>query len=90
MNVAVTFQYQRDYSETKNKQKHHPICYYNKLFQTSVGCVDASITDWPSSFFIVDGLGVRRDYKMAIKFFNLASQTGKDINAVRSQFRLRV
>ena len=27
--------------------------------------------------FIADGLGVRRDYKMAIKFFNLASQTGK-------------
>lgn len=53
-------------------------------------CVDASITDWPSSFFIVDGLGVRRDYKMAIKFFNLASQTGKDITAVCSQFRLRV
>lgn len=62
----------------------------NKLFQTSMVCVDASITDWPSSFFIVDGLGVRRDYKMAIKFFNLASQTGKDITAVRSQFRLRV
>lgn len=25
---------------------------------------------------VTDGLGVRRDYKMAIKFFNLASQTG--------------
>ena len=25
---------------------------------------------------VADGLGVKRDYKMAIKFFNLASQTG--------------
>ena len=42
-----------------------------------MGCVDASITGWPFLLFIIDGLGVRRDYKMAIKFFNLASQTGK-------------
>ena len=54
-------------------------------------CVDASIIGWPFFLlFIIDGLGVRRDYKMAIKFFNLASQTGKDITAARSQFCLRV
>lgn len=53
-------------------------------------CVDASITGWPFLLLITDGLGVRRDYKMAIKFFNLASQTGKDITAVCSQFCVRV
>ena len=53
-----------------------------------MGCVDASITGWPFLLFIIDGLGVRRDYKMAIKFFNLASQTGKDVTAARSQFFL--
>ena len=56
------------------------------MFQKSLGCVDASITGWPFLLFIIDGLGVRRDYKMAIKFFNLASQTGKDITSARSQF----
>ena len=61
------------------------------MFQKSVGCVDASITGWPFFYlFVIDGLGVRRDYKMAIKFFNLASQTGKGITAVRSQFCLMV
>ena len=30
----------------------------------------------PLVFLVTDGLGVRRDYKMAIKFFNLASNTG--------------
>ena len=35
------------------------------------------ICDLNVYFLVVeDGLGVRRDYKMAIKFFNLASQTG--------------
>ena len=53
-------------------------------------CVDASITGWPFLLFIIDGLGVRSDYKMAIKFFNLASQTGKDITAARAQFYLRL
>lgn len=55
-----------------------------------MGCVDASITGWPFLLFIIDGLGVRRDYKMAIKFFNLASQTGKDITAAPSVFFFRV
>ena len=29
-----------------------------------------------SSFILAGGLGVRRDYKLAVKYFNLASQGG--------------
>ena len=39
-----------------------------------------SLLKFCSFLFAADGLGVRRDYKMAIKFFNLASQTGEIIN----------
>jgi TPR repeat protein len=38
--------------------------------------------------FIADGLGLKRDYKQAIKFFNLASQSGMEIYFLPSRFLL--
>ncbi len=45
----------------------------NLYFSRSVSCVTRPISN---RVMVAGGLGVRRDYKMALKYFNLASQSG--------------
>lgn len=47
----------------------------------SLDCNNSFLFHWVHSFFSLsfhstDGIGVKRDYKQALKFFNLASQAG--------------
>ena len=46
------------------------------------------VAELTSIYFIADGMGLKRDYKQALKFFNLASQSGMQIHFFRLTFLL--